>query len=180
MTFKDRIKNEYFEWMYDLVCNDMYAEDISYRKLLMHLHSTEFIFVLPMDENRAVDGVSLRYRFALWQDQEELAEYLDGPCTVLEMMVALALRCEENIMGDLEIGERTYQWFWNMITSLGLGSMSDARFNKRQVNAAIDKFLYREYEPDGRGGLFTIKHTTRDLRDIEIWLQLNEYLKGIL
>ena len=180
MTFKDRIKNEYFEWIYDLVCNDRYASETSFRKLLMYLHSTEFIFVLPMDENRAVDGVSLRYRFALSQDQEELADFLDGPCSVFEMMVALALRCEENIMDDLEVGERTGQWFWNMVVSLGLGSMSDARFNKRQAKNIIERFLYREYESDGRGGLFMIKNCTRDLRDMEIWLQMNEYLKGIL
>ena len=179
MTFKDRINNEYFEWMYDLVCNDRYASETSYRKLLSYLHSTEFTFVLPMDENRAVDGVSLRYRFALSQDQEELADYIDGPCSVLEMMVVLAIRCED-IMDDLELGERTSQWFWNMIVSLGLGSMSDTRFDEDYVEDVIDCFLYREYEPDGRGGLFTIRNCRRDLRDMEIWLQMNEYLKGIL
>ena len=180
MTFKDRISDEYFDWMYDLVCNDQYADETSYRKLLMCLHSIEFIFVLPMDENRAVDGVSLRYRFALWQDQEELADYLDGPCSVLEMMTALAIRCEETLMANLDIGERTGQWFWNMIISLGLGSMTDARFDRREVEDAVGRFLYREYEPDGRGGLFTIRNCRRDLRDIEIWLQMNEYLKSIL
>lgn len=180
MTFKDRINSEYFEWMYDLVCHDRYSDEITYRKLLMCLHSIEFIFVLPMDENRAVDGVSLRYRFALWQDQEELADYLDGPCSVLEMMIALALRCEESIMDDLEVGERTGQWFWDMIVSLGLGSESDDRFNKRYVEDVIGHFLYREYEPDGRGGLFTIRNSRRDLRDIEIWLQMNDYIKSIL
>lgn len=180
MTFKDQINNEYFEWMYDLVCHDRYPNEITYRKLLMCLHSIEFIFVLPMDENRAVDGVSLRYRFALWQDQEELADYLDGPCSVLEMMIALALRCEESIMDDLEVGERTGQWFWGMIVSLGLGSESDDRFDKRYVQDTIRHFLYREYEPNGKGGLFTIRNSKRDLRDIEIWLQMNDYIKNIL
>lgn len=180
MTFKDRIKNEYFDWMYDLVCYEKYGDDISYRKLLMCLHATEFVFILPMDENRAVDGTTLRYRFALSQDQEELADYLDGPCSVLEMMVSLAIRCEENIMDDLEFGDRTTQWFWDMIVSLGLGSMSDARFDKRYVNEVLRRFLHREYEPDGRGGLFTIRNSRRDMRDIEIWLQMNEFLKSIL
>lgn len=180
MTFKDRINNEYFEWMYNLVCDGRYCNETSYRKLLMRLHSTEFIFIIPMDENRAVDGVSLRYRFALSQEQEELADYIDGPCSVLEMMVALATRCEESLMDDLEIGERTGQWFWNMITSLGLGSESDTRFDRRYVEDVVEHFLYREYEPDGRGGLFTIKNCRRDLREIEIWLQMNEYLKSIL
>lgn len=180
MTFKDRINNEYFEWMCDLVCHDRYAEDISYRKLLACLHSTEFIFVLPMDENRAVDGVSLRYRFAQWQEQEGLADYIQGPCSVLEMMVALALRCEEYLMYDPEIGERTGQWFWNMIVSLGLGSETDSRFDKRYVEDVLGRFLYREYEPDGRGGLFTIRNPRRDLCDIEIWSQMNDYIKSIL
>lgn len=180
MTLKDRINNEYFDWMYGLVCDGRYDDTISYRKLLMCLHSTEFIFVLPMDENRAADGVSLRYRFALGQDQEELADYIDGPCSVLEMMIALAIRCEENIMYDLEVGDRTGQRFWDMIVSLGLGSEYDTRFDKHYVEDAIEHFLYREYEPDGRGGLFTIRNPRRDLRDIEIWLQMNDYIKSIL
>lgn len=180
MTFKDRIRNEYFDWMHDMVCNERYSTETSYRKLLMCLHSIEFIFVLPMDENRAVDGVSLRYRFALWQEQEELADYLDGPCSVLEMMIALTLRCEETLMDNPEIGERLGQWFWGMIVSLGLGSMSDAKFDRRYVEDIVGRFLYREYESNGKGGLFTIKNSRRDLRDIEIWLQMNDYIKSIL
>ena len=39
MTESDRIQNEYFEWMYELVFGDNHSESISYRKLLMHLHN---------------------------------------------------------------------------------------------------------------------------------------------
>ena len=46
MTFIDKIRNEYFEWMYDLVCGKRYSQEISYRKLLMLLHDTEFISIL--------------------------------------------------------------------------------------------------------------------------------------
>lgn len=51
-----------------------------------------------------------------------IASYLDNrPCSVLEMIIALAIRLEEHIMDDPDIGNRTGQWFWDMIVSLGLG-----------------------------------------------------------
>ena len=64
MTFGDRITNEYFDWMYDLACKDRYPEQISYRKLFVLLHDTEFIYSIPRDKNRAEDGIDLRYRFS--------------------------------------------------------------------------------------------------------------------
>ena len=41
------------------------------------------------------------------------------------MMIALAIRCEEHIMDDPDAGDRTGQWFWSMLVSLGLGSMDE-------------------------------------------------------
>lgn len=179
MTLKDGISNRYFEWMYDLVCEGRYSKSVSYRKLLTHLHSIEFIYSIPRDSNRANDGEKLRYRFALLQDCEELSDYLDDPCSVLEMILALAIRVEENIMDDPEIGDRTAQWFWEMIANLGLGGMSDRHYDKDYVNEVVYRFLYREYEPDGRGGLFRIRNCERDLRDVEIWCQFNYYINTI-
>ena len=92
-------------------------------------------------------------------------------------MVALALRCEETIMDDPTLGNRTGQWFWGMITSLGLGSMSDDKYDKAYVNAIISRFLSRDYEPNGKGGLFTVKNCEQDMRDIEIW---HQYLNSIV
>ena len=180
MTIKDGISNRYFEWMYDLVCEDRYSKSITYRKLLSHLHSIEFIYSIPRDSNRANDGEKLRYRFALLQDCEELSDYLDDPCSVLEMMIALAIRVEENIMDDPEIGDRTSQWFWGMITNLGLGGMNDKHYDRDYVNEVVDRFLYREYEPDGKGGLFRIRDCEYDLRDVEIWCQFNYYINTII
>lgn len=180
MTLKDGISNRYFEWMYDLVCEDRYSESVSYRKLLTHLHNIEFTYSIPRDGNRANDGEKLRYRFALLQDCEELSDYLDDPCSVLEMMIALAIRVEENIMSDPEIGDRTSQWFWDMIVNLGLGDMMDRHYDRRYVDDVIWRFLNREYEPDGKGGLFRIRDCERDLRDVEIWCQFNYYINTII
>lgn len=176
-NIRDRIINDYFEWIYNLVCRDRFSNDISYRKLLMRLHEVEFSYSIPRDENRAADGVSLRRRFAV--NSNEL-EALDDPCSVLEMMVALAIRCEENIMDDPAYGDRTGQWFWGMINNLGLGAMTDIYYDRKYVDDVIVTFLNREYERNGRGGLFTVRNCKRDLRKFEIWIQMCWYLDSIV
>ena len=171
----DITRNNYFEWLLDLVCGARYSKQISFRKLLMHLHNTEFTYILPMDENRALDGISMRNKYAYDHGYEDhmsdILEDLDGPCSVLEMMIGLAARCEET-MDDPEKGDRTGQWFWRMVTNLGLGGMTDTRYDKNEVTYILDRFLRREYDRDGRGGLFTVKDPPTDLRKVENWYQL--------
>ena len=109
--------------MYQLVFDGRYSKRLSYRKLLRELHRIEFTYSIPMDGNRAEDGVDLRYRFGYENGYSSsmISVYLDNRmCSVLEMMIALAIRCEEHIMDDPDIGNRTGQWFWNMIVNLGL------------------------------------------------------------
>lgn len=182
MKRTDVLKNEYFTWLVDLVCKGRYDRGVSFRKLLVHLHDTEFRYLLLRDENRAEAGIDLRRRFAFgilgYSDLHEITDELRGPCSVLEMMVALAIKCED-LMDDTRVGDRTAQWFWNMIVNLGLGSFTDDRYNKRVVTDILDTFLDRKYAPDGRGGLFTIRDCDDDLRQVEIWCQLTWYLDSI-
>lgn len=177
---KDEINNAYFEWMYDLVCEGRFAREISYRKLLMRLHGTRFRYSIRNDSNRAADGIDLRYRFSHeYADVEDVEQYIDGPCSVLEMILALAIRCEETIMDDPMMGNRTGQWFWMMITNMGLGSMKDNVFDRVHVDDVVERFLDRDYEPNGKGGLFVIRNCDDDLRNVEIWYQLCWYLDSI-
>ena len=179
----ENICHEYSNWLFNFVCGKRYAKGVSYRKLLTFLHNTEFEWSIPKDSNRASDGISLRYRFAInngyKEDSDLVLDCLSGPCSVLEMMVALAIRCEETIMDDPLLGDRTGQWFWGMIVNLGLGSMTDSKFNIRKAEEIIARFMDRAYEPDGHGGLFTVRHYDADLRDVEIWYQLCYYLDTI-
>lgn len=174
--------NEYFEWMYRLVHDSRVCRRAPYGNLLRRLYDTDFIYTIPLDGNRAEDGVNLRYRFGYEHNYSDsmIATYLDDrPCSILEMMIALAFRCEDHIM-DSDVGNRTGQWFWNMIENLGLLSMHNYNFDQNRVDRAIDIFLNREYERNGRGGLFTIEHCGRDLRHVEIWYQMCWYLDTIL
>lgn len=173
------IVDEYFEWMCELVCGQRFAKEISFRKLLACLHDRVFTWSIRNDENRATDGINLRDQFAWENSYVRVEDYLNGPCSVLEMMLALAIRCETDFMDDPSIGNRTAQWFWSMITSLGLGGMMDDNFDIQYVDQVITRFLDRDYEPNGRGGLFTIRHCEQDVRDVEIWYQLCWYINSI-
>lgn len=176
-----RLERLYFDWMCSLVTDDESTMPSKYHKLFEHLHNTEFIYILPMDANRKSDGEDLRYRFA-YETQRPYAEIgslLDiRPASVFEVMVALAIRCEDAIMNDPKYGNRTGQWFWEMIVNLGLGSMDDSHYDISYVDRVLNRFMSREYEPNGLGGLFHIEG--RDLRNVEIWTQMNWYVDRIL
>ena len=101
---KDRIIDEYFEWLSSVVDGGKHPRHVSFCKLLHHLHNTEFRYVLRRDQNMADAGIDLRYRFAIMNGYEDISDrvvmWLDGPCSILEMMVALSIYCEEHIMDD--------------------------------------------------------------------------------
>lgn len=176
------VEREYFDWLCDIVCGNRYSGQASYEYLLSHLHRIPFRYSLAMDENRAEDGIGMRYRFArtkvhisqVW----DIMHQLEGPCSVLEMLVALSVRCEE-WMDDTNYGDRTGQWFWEMVVNLGLGAMTNNRYDEELVESAVVRFLDRDYERNGRGGLFTIKGCNRDLRKVQIWYQMCWYLDSI-
>lgn len=177
----DILKNRYFSWLCNIVCDDRKSEYISFKKLLTHLHNIEFEYSIKRDQNRAEDGINLRYRFALQNNEcspEIIMNVLEGPCSVLEMMIALAIHCE-NIMDDPYRGDRTGQWFWGMVVNLGLGAMTDKIYDEQTVDNAVQRMLNRDYEPNGKGGLFTIYNYPTDLRTVEIWYQLCWYLDSI-
>ena len=168
-------EEKYFNWLCDLVYDR--KSKTSYNKLLKYLHTKPFTWIIPMDENRAMDGIALRNRFIDIYPNYECD--LDRDCSILEMMIALSIRCEDYIMQDDRYGNRTGEWFWNMILSLGLTGMTDTNFNKGFVEEVIFNFITRNYGADGKGGLFTIINPHIDMRRIEIWHQLNWYLEEV-
>lgn len=179
---RNEINRAYFEWMQDLVRDDRAEENGTYYELFRVLHDIDFTYTIPLDGDRASDGVNLRYRFAHDTDLDRriaACELDAGPCSVLEMMVALAARCEGGIMDDPELGDRTGHWFWTMIENLGLIDMTDDYFDEPHVRRVIRTFLNREYAPDGTGGLFRVYDSRQDMRTITIWYQMCAYLSSM-
>ena len=170
------IRQEYFEWMYGTICS---GRTKSYYYLLDQLFNTPFQVCHPMDTNRVADAAELRYT---WGHDRGYADYIIArtvdsyPCSVLEILVALAIRCE-GIMSDSSYGDRTAKWIWVMLKNLGLDTMDDDNYHDEQIAYILEIFMNREYNADGsEGGLFVISNPRADLRETEIWYQAMWYL----
>ena len=180
------VVSDYFHWLSEIAIPNKVTREW-YSKLLDKLHSTILRYSIPRDRNRVEDGIDLRCRYACEvtrndAERTRIANQLyipGGMCTVLELMVALAMRIDETIMDDPTYGDRTSQWFWNMVTSLGLNQMVDEQYDDEYATMVLDRFMDHKYDQDGRGGLFTIENCDRNIRTAEIWYQLCWYLDSI-
>lgn len=164
---------DYYHWLLEKI--DGYKEPYyNYSLLLNELHSIPFKYGMSMDGNRASDGERLRWEYL---DEHLIPDlyYKDGiPCSVLEMLVALSIRCNEIMIGG-EIG--CSKWFWIMIENLDLMKCTDDAFDTGYVHQQIEIWLDRTFKRDGRGSPFPLKKSgSRDQRKVDIWFQMCGYL----
>lgn len=171
----------YFEWLCLKVDKPGASEEFSYSKLFKILGGTRFVPQIYNDQNRARDGVDLRdlYFIASGSVFGKDGEIYEDSCSILEMMVALSIRME-TIMSNVDLGDRTSQWFWQMIASLELNGSYNANFDEKFVKDVLERFNNRSYKPNGEGGLFTIPNTDEDLRKEEIWTQMLWYIDTLV
>ena len=84
---------------------------------------------------------------------------------------------EVDIAGDETYGDRTNQWFWHMVMSLGLGGQWGSNFDKDEVDECLERFYTHQIDDKGFGTLFRFKHD--NYADKEIWWQVTHYLNSI-
>lgn len=176
-----QVKHLYFEWLCKMVCRDE-DEYQEYREMFRVLYDTVFEYSILRDANREADGLCLRDKFVDMHPEIDIRlmeRAFNSPCSVLEVVVALADRMEI-IMSDPEIGDRTIKWFWIMLSNLGLEHMDNDHFDEDYILERLNVFMRRQYDFDGsNGGLFIIPNPRNDLRKTEIWYQMNWYLSNL-
>ena len=165
------VVNGYFQFLINKV--GAYRDE----SLCWKLYTTEYFYRpdLFSDANRASDGIELRYEYTVYAEEEinnvasdEALEALYvEPCNVLEMFVALAIRIDTDITGEPGV-DNAWLWFQIMINNLGLKTMDP--------DYVLHRFLSREYDEAGNGGLFPLCFPHRDQRTIGIWEQLSDYI----
>lgn len=168
----------YYRWLVQLL-EDEYLK-MNYQKLMWKLYTTDFYWELDYDGNRAADGLYLRTLFI-----EELRSPFaskkiveNAPCSVLEMMIALARKAEHDIMYNPMYGDRTDKWFWVMLENLGIDAYDDYGYFEEEVDRILYVFMHHLYAPNGcGGGMFPQKQVERDLRKTDIWWQINSFLE---
>ena len=175
------LDDAYFEWLYSQVgpLKNRNPER-NFWHLCRKLHSTEFIWFVPNDDNRVEDGKELRNAF-LVSTRRQLDDphglFMDLGCSMLEMLVALSK------MAAFESGRSHVEWFWRLMHNLELDSYSDKVYGRtvadgvdEGVEEVLDRLNQRTYSYDGRGGLFPLHHARQDQREIELWYQMSSYL----
>lgn len=180
----EELERQYYIWLTNWIPGLRFA----YSKLLLHLYATAFRVTLMADENRVSDGLSMRTRFiyesGLGVIERDMLKSV-RPCSVLEVMIALALRFEEEYMARYETEDENpvEKWFVPMLDSLGIaGDINEVyETDIYRVDTILSVFLDRAYNPDGSGGLFYIPGCTEDMTNIELQRQImmwNAYMGG--
>lgn len=151
-----------------------------YQYLLEVLADIEYIWIHPMDENRAIDGLELRSDF-----EYETGEYLDKTsglmpkCTFFEMLAALSIRCEEQLMRNISAGNRTSKWFFEFLDNLNLTDYTVGKWKGRDsdiIRSIVEEEMLGKYRENGVGGMFPLKNHGINQRNEQLWKQLTAYI----
>lgn len=163
------VKDVYFNWLIGKI------KGVYYEELLWTMYDTDF--KAPdesLDHNRVVDGLRLRDEFKA--ETRGNFKVKTGPCSFLEMLIALARRLEFDVMQESKYGDRTVDWFWMFIENMGMSQATNEMWNltwERYVSRRLGKIQRKTYTRNGTGGLFVVnEHPDEDLRQIDIWWQL--------
>lgn len=185
ITSPKTLSEEYFSWLYKQVGN----QRRTYVKLCKELYNKKFRWFVPNDDNRCEDGLNLRDQFieenGIDTEHTEVRYFLKMPCTVLEVLVALAQRFDYQMFDLNNQQDQSSKWFLEMLENLRLSRFTDNwnnddRFDpvsEAEINEILEILMDRTYGFDGRGGLFPLKKRHKeDQSRVEIWYQMMLYL----
>jgi hypothetical protein len=164
----------YFNWLCAKVIDTRNTlPSMTYWRLFKQLHTTEFVWLINMDENRAAYGKELRREFLIAADAPDNPEWREVlGCSVFEMIIALSRDL------DFQTDDSYQQWFWELLTNLGINEFHDASdYDPQEVDDILSTFIWRTYSYDGQGGLFPLRDPKQDQRKVEIWYQFFDYLR---
>lgn len=163
------IENLYFNW---LCAKVLTPGNRNYYDLLYILHTTEFVWVILGDKNRAEDGCELREDFLREARLGKDPHWFDEPVSVFEVLIAFAKRA--SFQTDIPVRD----WFWAFMNNLGLDEFRRVTDSDIPViEEILHVFIWRTYDQNGNGGLFPMRRPKRDQREVEIWYQFCEYIE---
>ena len=166
-------QREYFDYLKQQI-NYLDAND-DYSILLETLHGIEFIFIHPMDENRAGDAIHFRVEYE--HIKNTTTELWDSIPSVFEVLVSLAIRMNYIFANTDE--DLTKDCFWCMLDNLGLRGMDDVHFAEMGGEVAVyeivTRWMSRSYDISGEGGLFPMARPRGNQREVELFYQMNQW-----
>lgn len=170
----ESIDYEYLNWLKDKV--ERFDDRGNHEFLFRKLYVTAVYSVIKADANREADGIALRDEYSGYNP-----EAIDGPCSFLEFLIALAKRMNYIYA---RVDEDCFQdMFWLLLENLEI-SLSDEEYIEAGGDIYVDERIHavldRTFDINGVGGLFPLKHPRQNQRRIEIWYQMNQYLTEVM
>ena len=159
-------RGEYTRWLLSYIG----AKESKYIFLSDILNSIEFYWSIDNDRNRMVDARELRDEYISNYGDDVLDE-LPAAVTVLEVLVALAIRA------DMVIRETPYTWLMIFYENLGFDFLVDTNITSDDVQfvkSAVRKWLDRRFSPNGSGSPF--RSSKHDVSKISMWDAMQWYL----
>lgn len=155
--------SDYYLWLDSLV------NDGNHERLIRYLYEQPYRWQFTLDENRAAGGINLRRNYA-YNNGIDFRDVGNGPCSILEMLIALADRMVDILTMEIR------DWFWDLIRNLGLKQFDDYRFDERRVTYILNGWLDRNYDSMGNGSLFPLRNYNGDVRTLDILSQMNIWI----
>lgn len=155
-----------------------------YSHLCEVLQGTYFVSLVAFDENRAAEGKALRSEWADTDDgdidalEEELIPYT---CTAMELILVLARRMHFE-MCDSQFDAGIGKWTAELLENAGLATFrndifeTDPEGSERKIRVILHDIIYRKYMWNGKGGFFPVQYPEMDQRNVELLVQMNNYL----
>lgn len=171
----EALDQRYLNWLAGQIARvKTRARARTHQCLFEQLHETIFVAIVSHDENRIADSRDLRYEFlSEHEDEQGDPAWMRSPCTMMELLVILSRQLA------FEMDESPVPWFWHLVEVLDLEQFNDRVYDKQArevIDSTLDRVIWRTYEPNGHGGLFPLRRSADDQRDVELWYQLNAYL----
>lgn len=166
------VEEPYFLALFDKI--DIY--DGEFFELCRIFYEVDFEWILELDRDRMLDGLKLR---------DELGAVIPSkPCSVLEVLIGLAIRMAylvepaDDGSPDLIIPDM----LWVLVAKLGLTAYTNETIkvypeSRFTIIDILNRWMQREFEADGHGSPFPLESPVKDQRLCPMSYQMNAFVQ---
>ena len=182
--------DEYLDWLLTLVNTGLryHKLPLEYEKrssMIKILFETRWSPLQSDDKLCYMDAIALREDFMERNDVLEDELHMVDKCTVLELLISLSVKLDEDPILSPQIGCRPGDWFVTMLKNIYLWPCEDETMDEEwsdtSIKQTLDIFVNRKYRDDGRGGNIFITNEPKhqDYTLIGLWKQACMYAINI-
>lgn len=161
-----------------------------YLRLCEVLQGCPFMTIVRMDENRREEAMCLRDEYldssSKWCVEPFNRDYYTPiqwqyTCSMLELLVVIVRRLNYELL-DSQYEADIWKWTEELLNNAGLSQFVNARFEADEhaseyVTKILKDIIYRQYGFDGEGSFFPLEHPRYDQRNVELLIQMNNYIE---